>query len=61
MKKSILAIGLLSMVMVLTSFTTTETSKVIKSTAGADLKSNVTLAYGGGSGSQGAGKVIKKD
>lgn len=48
MKKSILAIGLLSMV-VLTSFTTTNK---VKSTAGADLKNNLTLAYGG-SGSQG--------
>ncbi|MES2573470.1 MAG: hypothetical protein V4572_00875 [Bacteroidota bacterium] len=58
MKKSFLAIGLLSMVMVLTSFTTTNK---VKSTLGADLKSNVTVAYGGGSGSQGAGQVIKKD
>jgi len=58
MKKSILAIGLLSMVMVLTSFTTPETNKVIKSTTGVDLKSDVTLAYGG---SQSAGRVIKRD
>lgn len=55
MKKSILAIGALAMVMVLTSFNTSKA----KSTA--DLKSNVTAAYGGGSGSQGAGQVIKLD
>lgn len=55
MKKSILAIGIFSIVMALTSFTT-ETK--VKS---ADLKNNVTVAYGGGSGSQGAGQVIKLD
>lgn len=54
MKKSILAIGVLSMVMVLTSFTT---QTKVKSSA--DLKNNVTAAYGGGSAS--GGGTIKLD
>lgn len=48
MKKSFLALGLLSMV-VLSSFATTNK---VKTTVGTDLKNNVTLSYGGGSGSQ---------
>ena len=50
MKKSILAIGLLSLVMVLTSFTTMETSKVLSN-------SNTALAASGSGGPIGGVKL----
>jgi ABC-type phosphate transport system substrate-binding protein len=52
MKKSIFAIGLLSLVMILTSFTTTETNKVT-------VTNNSTLQAVGSSSGQGA--TVKLD
>jgi hypothetical protein len=49
MKKSIFAIGLLSLVMILTSFTTPETNKA--------TNNNSTL-QAAGSGSAGGGKIL---
>jgi hypothetical protein len=54
MKKSIFAIGLLSLVMVLTSFTTTETTKV-------SINNNTTLQAAGSGGTVGGTGTPKLD